>query len=56
MRSAIPAMTLALTLVTGPLHAVTRKKPPADVGHVGASVLTRTSVERSSSSWLPWMR
>ena len=32
MRNAILAVTLTLTLVTGPLHAVTSKTPPADVG------------------------
>jgi predicted enzyme related to lactoylglutathione lyase len=32
MRNAILAMSLALSLVAGPLHAATHKKPPPDVG------------------------
>jgi hypothetical protein len=32
MRNAISAMTMAMTLLTGPLPAATPKAPPADVG------------------------
>ncbi len=49
MRSAILAMILASTLVTGELHAATSKTPPADVGpgRIAWFDITTTSLPRS---------
>jgi predicted enzyme related to lactoylglutathione lyase len=49
MRDAILAMTLALTVLTGPLHAAAHKKPPADVGvgRVAWFDITTTNLAKS---------
>jgi predicted enzyme related to lactoylglutathione lyase len=49
MRKAISAMTMALTLVTGQLHAATNKTPPADVGpgRIAWFDITTTNLPRS---------
>jgi uncharacterized protein len=49
MQNAIVAMTLALTLVTGQLHAATNKTPPADVGpgRIAWFDITTTDLPRS---------
>jgi uncharacterized protein len=49
MRNAISAMTMALTLVTGPLREATHKTPPADVGpgRIAWFDITTTDLPRS---------
>lgn len=49
MRSAILAMTVAVTLVTGHLQAGSPKSPPADVGpgHIAWFDITSTSLPQS---------
>lgn len=49
MRNAIAAATMALALVTGPLHAATAKAPPADVGpgRIAWFDLTTTNLAQS---------
>lgn len=49
MRTAILAMVLASTLMTGVLYAATPKAPPADVGpgHIAWFDITTTSLPRS---------